>query len=386
MRGKDSSAVRRCLFLVLLSLAAFAALPAVASADSADPYVVFSFQNGWFYPQGVDVDYGFFCFSPSSFIVSCEGNPPFESKLDTFHAGQHTVSVTATDYEGRQTTATQTYTVVDITKPHVIWRTPSEGATFEQGSLVTVDFACEDDPGGLGIIDGGCGGDHPPGYPLDTSRLGTFAFAAFAADKQFNVTEETIHYSVVDTKPPTITLASPADGATYIVGQQASASFSCDDHNGSGMNGCKGDLPGGSQLDTTTVGAHTFTVTAYDRAGNVARTTHGYSVIYDFGGFGSPAAAYPTAASFKAGEAVPLKFSLHGDQGTDILAPSSPSWTPCGAPDSSTAAGGSLSYNASTERYTFLAATAKTWTGTCRDLVATFRDGTTHRARFTFTK
>jgi hypothetical protein len=384
--AKDSSAVRRGLLLVLLCLAAFGALPAVASADSADPYVVFSFQDGWFYPQGVDVEYGFFCLSPGSFIVSCEGNPPFASKLDTFHAGQHTVTVTATDYEGRQTIATQTYTVVDITKPRVIWRTPSEGAAFEQGLLVTVDFTCEDDPGGLGIIDGGCGGDHPPGYPLDTSRLGTFAFTAFAADKQFNVTQETIHYSVVDTTPPTITLASPADGATYIVGQQVSASFSCDDGNGSGMHGCKGDLADGSQLDTTTVGAHTFTVTAYDRAGNVARTTHSYSVVYDFAGFGSPAAAYPTAASVKAGEAVPLKFSLHGAQGADIFAAGSPGWTPCGALDSPTAADGGLSYNASTNRYTFLAATAKAWAGTCRDLVATFRDGTTHRARFTFTK
>jgi hypothetical protein len=378
--------VRRGLLVVLLSLAALAGLPAVASADSADPYVVFSFQDGWFYPQGVDVDYGFFCLSPGSFIVSCEGNPPFGSKLDTFHAGQHTVSVTATDYEGRQTTATQNYTVIDITKPHVIWRTPSDGAAFEQGSLVTVDFTCEDDLGGLGIIDGGCGGDRPPGYPIDTSRLGTFAFTGFAADKQFNVTQETIHYSVVDTTPPTITLVSPADGATYIVGQQASASFSCDDGNGSGMNGCKGDLPGGSQLDTTSVGAHTFTVTAYDRAGNVGRMTHSYSVVYDFVGFGSPAAAFPTAASVKAGEAVPLKFSLHGAQGTDILAAGSPGWTPCGALDSPTAADGSLSYNASPDRYTFLAATAKAWAGTCRDLVARFRDGTTHRARFTFTK
>jgi hypothetical protein len=378
--------VRRNLLLVLLSLAAFVALPAVASADSADPYVVFSFQDGMFYPQGADVEYGFFCLSPSSFIVSCEGNPPFDSKLDTFHAGQHTVTVAATDYEGRQTTATQTYTVVDITKPHVIWRTPSDGARFEQGSRVTVDFACEDDPGGLGIIDGGCGGDYPPGYPLDTSRLGTFAFTAFAADRQFNVAQETIHYSVVDTTPPTITLTSPADGGTYFAGQQASASFSCDDGNGSGMNGCKGDLPGGSQLDTTTIGAHSFTVTAYDRAGNVARVTHSYSVVYDFGGFGSPAAAYPTAASVKAGEAVPLKFSLHGAQGTDILAAGSPGWTPCGALDGPTAAGGNLSYNASTDRYTFLAATAKAWAGTCRDLVATFRDGTTHRARFSFTK
>jgi hypothetical protein len=384
-RTKDASAVRRGLLLVLLSCT-FLALPAAASADSADPYVVFSFQDGWFYPQGVDVDYGFFCGSPGSFIVSCEGTPPFGSKLDTFHAGQHTVSVTATDYEGRQTTATQTYTVIDITKPRVIWRTPSDGASFEVGSSVMIDYSCEDDPGGLGILDGGCGGDRPPGYPLDTSRLGTFAFTAYAVDKQLNVTQEMIHYAIVDTTPPAIHLASPDDGATYVVGQQESASFWCDDGNGSGVNGCKGDLPNGAQLDTSTVGAHTFTVTAYDRAGNVGRTTHSYSVVYDFAGFASPAAAYPTAVSVKAGEVIPLKFSLHGNQGTNIFAAGSPGWMPCGALDGSSAAGGTLSYNSSADRYTFLAGTAKAWAGTCRDLVVTFRDGTTRRARFTFTK
>jgi len=377
--------VRRGLLLLVLSFA-FLALPTAASADSADPYVVFSFQDNWFYPQGANVDYGFFCLSPVSFIVSCEGDPPFGSKLDTFHAGQHTVSVTATDYDGRQTTATQAYTVIDITKPHIVWRTPSDGATYEQGSNVTVDFGCEDDPGGLGIMDGACGGDLPPGYPLDTSRLGTFSFHAYAFDKQLNRAEETIHYSVVDTKPPTIQLLSPDEGATYVLGQQASASFWCDDGNGSGLNGCKGDLPNGTQLDTSTVGTHTFSVTAYDRAGNVGSTTHTYSVVYDFAGFGSPAAAYPTATSVKAGEAVPLKFSLHGDQGTDIFGAGSPGWMPCGALDGPTAATGTLSYNGSADRYTFLAATPKSWAGSCRDAVVTLRDGTTHRARFSFSK
>ena len=42
--------------------------------------------------------------------------------------------------------------------------------------------------------------------------------------------------------------------------------------------------------------------------------------------------------------------------------------------------------NGSNDRYTFLAATSKTWVGTCRDLVVTLRDGTIHRARFTFGK
>ena len=88
----------------------------------------------------------------------------------------------------------------------------------------------------------------------------------------------------------------------------------------------------------------------------------------------------------KAGEGAPLKFSLHGDQGLAVLAPGSPGWTPCGAQDGPTPADGKLSYNGSNDRYTFLAATSKTWVGTCRDLVVTLRDGTIHRARFTFGK
>jgi hypothetical protein len=81
-----------------------------------------------------------------------------------------------------------------------------------------------------------------------------------------------------------------------------------------------------------------------------------------------------------------VKFSLNGDQGSDIFAAGSPGWAPCGAPDGPSHANGTLSYNASTDRYTYLATTPKSWAGTCWDLIVTLRDGTTHRARFSFTK
>jgi hypothetical protein len=383
---QDSSAVRRGLLVAALAAVALAGLPAAASAGPDDPIVYMSVTDGWAYPQGYDVSFGFVCVSPTSAIVSCEGSQPMGSKLDTFHAGPHTVSVTATDYEGRQTTASATYTVIDITKPHVIFRTPTDGATFDQGSYVTADYGCEDDPGGLGLYEGYCAGTIPVGAPIDTSQIGTFSLTVTTVDLAFNVDQETIHYSVADRTSPTISLATPGNGATYTLGEQVWASYSCDDPNGSGIQSCKGDVGSGAPIDTSSFGIKTFTVTAYDRAGNVARTTHSYSVVYDFAGFASPAAPYPTATSVKAGEAIPLKFSLHGDQGTDIFAAGSPGWMPCGALDGPTAAAGSLSYNASADRYTFLAATAKAWAGSCRDLVATFRDGTTHRARFTFTK
>jgi hypothetical protein len=378
--------MRRGFVVAALAAVALVALPAAAYADDGDPIVYLSFDDGWAYPQGYDVTFGFVCVSPTSAIVSCEGSQPFGSKLDTFHAGPHTVSVTAIDYEGRQTTKSATYTVIDITKPHVIFRTPTDGTTFDQGSYVTADYACEDDPGGLGLYEGYCAGTLPVGAPIDTSQIGTFSFTVTTVDKEFNIDQETVHYSVADRTPPTIWFASPGNGATYTLGEQAWAAYSCDDHNGSGLQSCRGDVASGAPLDTSSFGTKTFTVTAYDRAGNVARETHSYSVLYDFIGFAAPAAAYPEAAAMKAGAGVPLKFSLHGDQGTNIFAPSSPGWIPCGARDGSTPAAGTLSYNASADRYTYLAATSKAWVGTCWDLVVTLRDGTAHRARFTFTK
>ncbi len=98
-------------------------------------------------------------------------------------------------------------------------------------------------------------------------------------------------------------------------------------------------------------------------------------------------AAFSTVNPVKAGEGIPLKFSLHGNRGSDVLAAGSPTWTPCDSPSGGlTAAAGTLSYNASVDRYTFLAATSKSWAGTCGDLTVTLRDGTTHQARFAFGK
>jgi hypothetical protein len=378
--------MRRGLIVAALAAVALAGLPAAASAGPEDPVVYMSVTDGWAYPQGYDVSFGFLCVSPTSAIVSCEASQPMGSKLDTFHAGPHTVWVTATDYEGRQTTEYATYTVIDITKPHVIFRTPTDGAVFDQGSFVTADYSCEDDPGGLGLYEGYCAGTLPVGAQIDTSQIGTFSLTVTTVDKEFNVDQETIHYSVADRTPPTIWFASPANGATYTLGEQVWAAYSCDDYNGSGIQSCKGNVGSGAPIDTSSFGIKAFTVTAYDRAGNVAHETHSYSVLYDFAGFASPIVAYPAATSMKAGDKIPVKFSLHGDQGSDIFAAGSPGWAPCGALDGPSRADGTLSYNASADRYTYLAATSKAWAGTCWDLVVTLRDGTAHRARFTFTK
>jgi hypothetical protein len=361
-----------------------AASPATASADAGDMQIVIGTPtDGGVYPQGATVQFAFACISTTVAIVSCDGSQPLGSDIDTFHAGTHTLSVTATDYLGETATASVTYTVFDWTPPHVDFRVPGDGATYDQGSSLTYDYDCADDPGGLGIQACIAQNGMPPGAPLDTSRLGTFTFDVFAVDLANNIGHQSVTYTIVDRTPPVITLTSPVDGATYMLGQQVWVSFSCSDGQGSGMNGCKGDQPSGSLLDTSTFGTHAFTVTAFDRAGNVSHATSTYFVAYGFSGFFSPAAAYPTAASVKAGQGVPLKFSLNGNQGLDVVAAAASA--PCGS-DDQTSANGTLTYNASNDRYTYLLSSAKAWAGTCRDLVLTLSDGTTHRARFTFTK
>ena len=82
-----------------------------------------------------------------------------------------------------------------------------------------------------------------------------------------------------DTTDPTITIASPADGASYPLGAAVTADFSCaDEAGGSGLATCVGSVADGALLDTSTAGPHSFSVTATDHAGNTASQTHDYTV------------------------------------------------------------------------------------------------------------
>src|SRR5262249_3938895 len=148
-RGPLKTAARLVALTVVLLVGI---APGVASADAGDPQaVIVSPADGTVFPQGTNVQFGFFCASDTSFVVSCDGSQLLGSPIDATNAGPHTLSVTATDFDGRTTTATSTYTVLDLTPPHVDFRVPADGATYDQGASLTYDYSCADDPGGLGI-------------------------------------------------------------------------------------------------------------------------------------------------------------------------------------------------------------------------------------------
>lgn len=114
---------------------------------------------------------------------------------------------------------------------------------------------------------------------------------------------------------------------------------------------------------------------------------------YTFGGFRRPVDALPTLNQMKAGGAVPVKFSLGGDQGPSIFAAGSPksqaiacdsTATVDGVEQTVSAGGSSLTYDPLADTYSYVWKTDKAWAGTCRQLVLTFVDGSVQRANFTF--
>ena len=114
---------------------------------------------------------------------------------------------------------------------------------------------------------------------------------------------------------------------------------------------------------------------------------------YPFAGFFAPVDNPPVFNQVKAGQAVPVKFSLGGDRGLDIFAAGYPKSAPIacqstalvsGIEETLTAGASGLSYDPVSDHYTYVWKTSKAWAKSCRQLVVKLNDGTLQRANFTF--
>jgi hypothetical protein len=199
-----------------------------------------------------------------------------------------------------------------------------------------------------------------------------------------------------DMLPPKIIITTPAEGATYLLNQVVNTSWSVvDDDTGSGPGSGLTGVASESEtvpIDTSTVGEKTFEVTATDYAKNTATETVTYTVIYDWDGFFPPVDDDVLNVA-KAGSAIPVKFSLNGDQGLTIFEAGYPKSEKivCSTIDkldeieaTVTAGGSSLNYDASADQYIYVWKTNKGWADTCRQLEVKLNDGTSYKANFTF--
>ena len=194
----------------------------------------------------------------------------------------------------------------------------------------------------------------------------------------------------IDATPPTSEV-SGVTAPTYLQGQEPTLSCDASD----ATSGVATD--GTPSTPTAGVGPKSVTCNgATDNAGNVqtvASAPATYSIAYDFDGFFSPIDMAALNAA-KAGSAIPVKFSLGGDQGMAIMAAGSPSSQGITCDTNATvdaiettvsAGSSSLQYDPVTDRYTYVWKTNKAWSG-CRRLTVELADGQTYTADFRFRK
>jgi hypothetical protein len=86
--------------------------------------------------------------------------------------------------------------------------------------------------------------------------------------------------------PPSASISAPAPGGSYVVGQSVPTAFSCTEgEGGTGLDSCndssgkKTASGGAGHVDTSTVGSHTYTVTAASSDGLTGSKSIGYTVV-----------------------------------------------------------------------------------------------------------
>ena len=171
-------------------------------------------------------------------------------------------------------TATKSVTVKrDATPPTVAYgaASPAANAAGWHRSAVNVPFVAADVTSGVASTD-------PAASPLVIGTEGDAESGVVTAeDKAGIVNSVTSPVLRIDRTAPSVTITSPANGATFNQGQAVTAAYSCTDAL-SGMASCAGPVASGAALPTGQSGAASFAVDATDLAGNLQRVTHTYSV------------------------------------------------------------------------------------------------------------
>ncbi|UHQ19967.1 HYR domain-containing protein [Lysobacter sp. KIS68-7] len=327
-------------------------------------------------------------FSASAYdLVS--GNVPIScapTSGSTFALGTTTVNCSASDTHGNTGHGSFQVTVVDTTKPVLSLPTDYTGeATGPSGRAVTFSPTAND------IVSGNVPVSCTPASG-STFAITTTAVNCSATDGAGNTANGSFNITIRDTTPPNISAHAAVNA---IAAASAGAYVTWTDPTAN-------DIVDGARPVTCTpasgtwfnAGGSTVTCKSKDTRNNEATSTFPVNVTFAFSGFFSPVDNLPTVNIVNSGQAIPVKFSLGGNQGLAIFAdgyPRSVVMTCTGTltdaiEETVTAGNSSLSYDTGTARYNYVWKTDKAWAGTCRQLQLKFIDGSMQTANFNFKK
>jgi hypothetical protein len=245
---------------------------------------------GW---NNSDVTVSFTCGDNLSGIASCGPNQTLSGE----GAGQ---SATGTAVDSAGNTASSTVSGINIDKiaPSIIAaldKSPAVTGWFNTNiGAPTVNFTCSDALSGLA---GPCPSSYTFGEGTDQ------AYSQTIYDLAGNSASAGVSDVDVDLIAPSITITTPAAGASFVLNQVIAANYGCLDAT-SGIDTCAGPVSNGSNIDTASAGPKSFTVNASDLAGNTNSATNSYSVNYAL------CILYDQSKAHKSGSTVPLKLQL----------------------------------------------------------------------------
>jgi len=219
--------------------------------------------NGW-YPTAIRADVT----GPvpaGAIDVSVDGQNASNPAHIT-QTGVHDIGARAFDSGTGQVYGAARTVLVDVTKPNVQITSPT-ATSYEINSTVTPSYSCTDAGSGVQTCTGPS--------TVDTSALGPHTYSVTAADLAGNMNSASVTYTVVDTGPPSVAISSPT-ATTYESGTVVNAAYTCSD-SGSGISSCVGSVANGDPIDMS-IGTHTFSVTAMDKAGNQTTRNVTYTV------------------------------------------------------------------------------------------------------------
>lgn len=176
---------------------------------------------------------------------------------------------------------------------------PSDSQFSSNGDLLELVDQCSDTMYVLSVANGGAELTNVSGSPYDVGFApSTSAFSPGGGEIALpQLSADIGGVAVYTLAPPTPTIASPGTNRVFTLGQQVSTSFACTEAlDGPGITSCtdSNSSSGSSgKLNTSTLGAHTYTVTATSQDGLSSQASISYTVV------GAPAASITTPGSGK---------------------------------------------------------------------------------------
>jgi hypothetical protein len=267
--------------------------PGISAAATVSPNA-----NDWY---RANVTVHFTCSDGLSGIV--DGGCPGDQVLSDEGSAVSSTAQTVSDKAGNVSDPSNVVTVsIDKTKPTIsAAATTSPNANGWYMGDVAVDFTCEDELSGI------VAGDCPENQSLTGEGAAVSSNAQTVTDKAGNVSDPSNVVTVsIDRTAPGVNWAGDIDaGDSFYFGSVPDAPTCTATDALSGPDDCA--VSGHS----VTVGTHTLTATAHDKAGNETQAERQYTVkAWRLSGFYQPVDMGGVTNTVKGGSTVPLKFEV----------------------------------------------------------------------------